>query len=137
MREVSAKSIRAKLLHISKKENISFQLMLIRYFHAGCYIGMAGEIVTWEDETNTGLERTGEELSSVGINWGIKLGMNLFTHNVHLTGSFGGYHYGEVSYDSGLTYETGTEYEESIYLDQKWTDIFPGKKTFNFNFSVQ
>ena len=32
MREVSAKSIRAKLLHISKKENISFQLMLIRYF---------------------------------------------------------------------------------------------------------
>ena len=28
----TAKSIRAKLLHISKKENISFQLMLIRYF---------------------------------------------------------------------------------------------------------
>ena len=29
---ISAKSIRAKLLHISKKENISFQLMIIRYF---------------------------------------------------------------------------------------------------------
>jgi len=27
-----AKSIRAKLLHISKQENISNQLMLIRYF---------------------------------------------------------------------------------------------------------
>lgn len=27
-----AKSIRAKLLHISKQENISYQLMLIRYF---------------------------------------------------------------------------------------------------------
>lgn len=29
---ISAKSIRAKLLHISKKESISFQLMIIRYF---------------------------------------------------------------------------------------------------------
>ena len=108
-----------------------------RNFHAGCYIGMAGEFVTWEDETNTGLERIGEELSSFGINWGIKLGMNLFTHNVHLTGSFGGYHYGEVSYESGLRDQTGEAYEESIYLGQKWTDIFPGKKTFSFNFSIR
>ena len=32
MKENLAKSIRAKLLHISKKENISYQLMIIRYF---------------------------------------------------------------------------------------------------------
>ena len=32
MRENLAKSIRAKLLHISKKESISYQLMIIRYF---------------------------------------------------------------------------------------------------------
>ncbi|MDF1550707.1 MAG: hypothetical protein P1P88_22990 [Bacteroidales bacterium] len=32
MKEISAKSVRAKLLHISKKGNISFQLMIIRYF---------------------------------------------------------------------------------------------------------
>jgi predicted nucleotidyltransferase component of viral defense system len=32
VKKLSAKSIRAKLLHISKKENISFQLIIIRYF---------------------------------------------------------------------------------------------------------
>ena len=32
MKQNIAKSIRAKLLHISKKENISYQLMIIRYF---------------------------------------------------------------------------------------------------------
>ena len=32
MKQNIAKSIRAKLLHISKKENISYQLMIVRYF---------------------------------------------------------------------------------------------------------
>ncbi len=91
-----------------------------RNFHFGWFVGYTGEIVSWTDETGSTIERTGEQLSASGVNWGLKLGMN-FTHNIQLIGTFGGYNYGNVVYTSGITDE------ETLTLDKGWSDIFPDR----------
>ena len=100
-----------------------------RNFHAGWFVGYTGETVTWEDETNSGIERTSEQLSAGGVNWGFKLGTNLFAHNVQLIGTFGGHNYGTVTYKSGI------EDEEDLSLEGKWVDIFP-ERTSSFSFDL-
>ncbi|RLD83447.1 MAG: hypothetical protein DRJ10_03480, partial [Bacteroidetes bacterium] len=114
-----------------------------RNFHVGAYAGFTFETVTWADKTDDGIERDGEGLSSGGLHWAIKIGMNLFSHNIQLSGSFGGYHYGEVGYSSGImitefdgNIEKEVE-EEYILLGKNWTDIFPGKETFCFNVTLR
>ncbi len=99
---------------------------LARNFHFGWYVGYTGESVSWEDETGSATERTSEQLSAAGMNWGLKLGTNLFAHNFQLIGTFGGHNYGDVTYASGITDE------ESISLGQVWVDIFP-ERTSSFS----
>ncbi|RLD66583.1 MAG: hypothetical protein DRI95_06440 [Bacteroidetes bacterium] len=100
-----------------------------RNFHAGWYVGYTGEIVTWDEETTPITERTSEQLSAGGVNWGFKLGTNLFAHNIQLIGTFGGHNYGEVTYASGI------EDEENLDLGGKWVDIFP-ERTSSFSFDL-
>ncbi|MEN8120309.1 MAG: hypothetical protein ABFS35_08180 [Bacteroidota bacterium] len=101
-------------------------------FHAGWFVGYTGETVTWDEETTPATERTSEQLSAGGVNWGLKFGMNLFTHNIHLIGTFGGHNYGDVIYKSGI------EEEESFSLEQKWADIFPDRtSSFSFDLSLR
>jgi len=100
-----------------------------RNFRFGWAAGYTGETVTWTDETNS--DRSGEQLSAAGFNWGLKFGMNLFSPSVHLLASLNGYHYGTV------TYKSGVDGEEDVELEQKMTDIFPDKASVGFDLSLR
>jgi len=100
-----------------------------RNYHAGWFIGYTGETVTWEEAATPLTERTNEQLSANGFNWGFKLGANLFAHNVQLIGTLGGHSYGEVTYASGI------EDEDDLDLGGKWVDIFP-ERTSSLSFDL-
>ncbi len=100
-------------------------------FHIAWYVGYTMETVTWEEDAAPATERTSEQLSAGGANYGLKLGMNLFAHNIQLIGTIGGHSYGNVTYKSGI------DEEEDLPLEMKWTDIFDEKSSFGFDLSLR
>lgn len=103
-------------------------------FHFGWFVGWTGETVTWdenESNPNYNADRSDEKLTASGVNWGAKLGMNLFTPSAQLAVTFNNHNYGKVTYAAGL------EGVEDVELDEKWSDIFPDRSAFTVDLSLR
>ncbi len=101
---------------------------------AGGYLGYSNEIMLWTaDETtnnnsaNSSNTSASENLISEGINWGVHLGVNLFSPSIHLIGSVGGYHYFKTTYNN-----SESSSDEGVELDKSVNSIFPNKQSLNF-----
>lgn len=103
-----------------------------RNFHAGWLMGYTAETVSWENENDLLKDdRSGEELSHAGFNWGLRLGFNLVSYNIQVIGGISGYHYGTVTYKSGL------EGVDDVELEQKMGDIFPDRSSISGEISIR
>jgi len=96
-----------------------------RNFRYGWQIGYTGETITWESTDS------GQSFSAGGLNWGLRLGMNLFSPSFHVIGSINGHHYGEI------TYKSGEEGVEDAPLGISGSDIFPSKTPISFDLSLR
>jgi hypothetical protein len=96
-----------------------------RNFMFGWQIGYTGETITWKSTNEN------QQFSSGGLNWGLRLGANLFSPSFQLIGSLNGHHYGEITYTSGV------EGAEDLPLGINGVDIFPTKTPISFDLSIR
>ncbi len=94
-------------------------------FHLGAYLGYGFETLTWDDAEDK------ESLNASGLQFGAKIGMNLFSPSFQVIGTINGYGFGNVQYTPA------GENPESEDLGVKWADMFPDKQSVSFNLSLR